>query len=85
MIRVLRYEVPVDDQPHGFALSGPIVHVAARLPNVVEFWALDSDLAGYDARHFQVYGTGHQIPEGWGHVGSALVGPFVWHLFEKKQ
>jgi len=34
-------------------------------------------------RIFWWYGTGHPIGENKRHVGSALDGPFVWHLFEE--
>ena len=37
-------------------------------------------------RTFGVFGTGHQIPEGWFYHGTALDldGAFVWHVYEKK-
>lgn len=35
-------------------------------------------------RGFAVVGTGHPVPDGARCVGSALDGPFVWHLYESK-
>lgn len=36
-----------------------------------------------EQRRFRVYGTGHPMcDEAHEHVGSALVGSFVWHVFE---
>jgi hypothetical protein len=32
-----------------------------------------------------VFGTGHAIPEGVSHVGSAVCGPFVWHVYSKRE
>lgn len=55
---VYRYEVPVDDRWHVLELTGDILHVASRSPEVVEFWAL----ANQDppVRHrLRVFGTGH--------------------------
>jgi hypothetical protein len=87
VIRILRYEVPVDDQWHEHGLSGAILHIASRRPDVVEFWALDSGGAPYP-RRFRVYGTGHPIdgdPEP-AYRGTALAagGSLVWHLMEER-
>jgi hypothetical protein len=84
--RVLRYEVPVDDEWHFHDLSGAILHVAARQPDVVEFWAYSSGGPTL-TRAFTVFGTGHPLPE-WAtpdrHRGSVITagGALVWHLFE---
>lgn len=35
---------------------------------------------------FNVYGTGHQIPDHAGeYVGSTQNGPFVWHLYGRRE
>lgn len=39
--RVLRYEVPVDDQWHEIEVQGDVAHVGCRQADVVEFWAVD--------------------------------------------
>lgn len=78
---VYRYVVSVDDQTHAVELSGPIVHVAARTMDKVEFWALVGN-HNPAVRIFQVFGTGHSIPRQANYVGTALAGPLVWHLFE---
>lgn len=81
--RVLRFQVPVDDQWHALQLSGPIVHVASRNPRTVELWALDT---GRPSRHrgFRVFGTGQPLPPDVAHIGTALAGggELIWHLFE---
>ena len=81
---VLRWEVPVDDQWHVFTLSGSIVHVATRRLDVVEFWSLEGDdVPGRHDRRFRVFGTGQPLPaEARRHIGTALAGQLVWHLFE---
>jgi hypothetical protein len=78
---IYRYEVPVDDKWHEVALSGDIVHVASRRRGVVEFWVHQTH-SGLVARVFRVYGTGHPLPAGMIHRGTALDGPLVWHLME---
>lgn len=80
MKRVLRYEVPVDDEVHAIH-SGPVVYVAARDPRIVEFWAIDDNKMW---REFTVLGTGHDAPDDYEYVGTAITagGALVWHLME---
>ena len=81
--RVLRYEVPVDDQWHTHRLQGDIVHVAARRPDVVEIWAEHHGNKTFEVeRRFRVFGTGH--PADGVHIGTAIAagGALVWHLRE---
>jgi hypothetical protein len=87
MRRILRYEVPVDDEWHTFDLPrGPIVHVACRERAVVEFWQLDAgDGLRLPPRAFCVFGTGQPLPPAAGrHIGTAFDagGALVWHLME---
>lgn len=85
---VFRYPVPVDDQWHTVALSGPIVHVACRDSDaIVEFWAI-SGAESECLRAFRVFGTGHPLPPAaTTHVGTAFAagGALVWHLFEHER
>ncbi len=88
--RILRYEVQVDDEWHDIALTGDILHVAARTPHAVEIWAWSRPWCDAQERTFRVFGTGHEIatPEnrGWlTHVGTAVCagGRIVWHLVER--
>lgn len=87
MIRAIyRYVVDVDDQWHAHDLTGPVVHVATRHPDVVEFWAVHTEGAAVVERRFRVYGTGQPITEPSRHVGTVLAagGALVWHLMEGK-
>jgi hypothetical protein len=88
-MKVLRYEVPVDDHWHTIDLPTDPLHVAAREPWKVEIWALDLEDGITRPRTFRVFGTGHAIPASnarrIAYVGTALVPPagdLVWHLFE---
>jgi hypothetical protein len=55
-----RYEIPVDDRWHILGLSGPVVHVASRRPNVVEVWAIRN--GGPELmRILRVFGTGQPM------------------------
>lgn len=84
---IYRYDVPVDDRWHDFDLTGPIVHVATRHPDRVEFWAIHDPGAAIEVTKLKVFGTGHPMdcPDGGqvAHIGTALVPPsggLVWHL-----
>lgn len=95
--RVLRFAVPVDDAWHAIG-SGPVVHVDCRTGenDVVQVWTLeceplDNVLAGNlrsdFGRYVRVFGTGHSIPAGASHIGTALTagGALVWHVFERSE
>ena len=84
--RILRYEVPVDSHWHVLDLPrGPIVHVAARQSDTVEFWLLNQGDDIVLTRAFQVFATGQPIPPAAAeHRGTAITagGLLVWHLME---
>ena len=42
--RVLRYEVPVDDQWHRIEITGAVCHIGSRETGVVEFWTTPTTL-----------------------------------------
>ena len=86
--RVLRHEVPVDDEWHGIALSGPILHIATRDPRKVEIWSLHNPDEQERVRVLRVFGTGHALSSDTAaHVGSTVTpdGMLVWHLFERSR
>jgi hypothetical protein len=90
MRAMFRYQVPVDDQPHLFTLTGDPVAVAPLWADAgsdplmaVEFWAEHDDDAGASDRAFQVFGTGQPLPSGarWAGTCPRIAG-LVWHLME---
>jgi hypothetical protein len=83
-MRMLRYEVPVDDQWHTVTFEGEPLYVASRDPYVVEFWALFDTAAEARDHRLRVYGTGHPFQEPCTYRGTAITanGALVWHLFE---
>jgi len=73
----------VDDRWHEME-SGDVLHVAARTPYVVEFWAFSGGPT-FRQRWLRVYGTGQPITDGiWQYHGAAITadGALVWHLLE---
>lgn len=81
--RVLKWSVPVDDQPHHIG-TGRVLHVACQHNHrSVEVWTLEFG-DGERWKPVQVFGTGQPLPAGWWHIGSAVTvgGLLVWHVFE---
>ncbi|MFE1451955.1 DUF7352 domain-containing protein [Streptomyces olivaceoviridis] len=88
-----RAELPIDDRAHGIDLTGEILHVAARRPDVVDVWyQARPDGMEPMRRSFQVVGTGQPIPIHLGfnlldgHKGTAIApdGQLVWHVIENR-
>jgi hypothetical protein len=79
------YVIPVDDQPHVFPLSHSPVAVAATGSQFVEFWAEHTEGAPKVYRAFQVFGTGHPLPDDARWVGTCARTALglVWHLYER--
>jgi hypothetical protein len=84
--RILRFEVPVDDQPHTIELTkwARPLQVGAVRDDLAEFWALHREGEPTIPRMFLVCGTGQPLPEGtmWQGTSPRTAGGFVWHLFE---
>lgn len=91
MRTVYRYRVAVSDRPQAHRLTSDPVHVeAARVgvgsnaPHVVDFWTEHDDDRPEWERFFQVFGTGHPVPQDaryWGTTARTADG-LVWHLYE---
>lgn len=87
MQRVLRWDVPVDDQWHEIG-GGRVVHVAARAHrkrpgDLVEVWTLEGahppGTTEPGKRSVIVIGTGHTAPENTEYIGTAVVPAFLVH------
>lgn len=85
MQRVLRWEVPVDDDWHQIG-AGRALHVAARTHrnrpgDLVEVWTLEEgpDAGAWgeiEGRFVTIVGTGHPVPAESYYIGSAVVPAF---------
>lgn len=80
--RVLKWRVPVDGQAHRIG-GGPVALVAWQhhLVTEVVIWTEEGDPA--PKRTVRVYGTGHPIPDTSRHLGSVVIEPYVWHVYEE--
>jgi hypothetical protein len=86
MKKIYKYEIPVDGEKHVFDIPWPayIVHVnhQGRMVSVC-IWAEVQDDQPPVQKWFQVFGTGHEVPDNASYIGTAVVTPnLVWHVFE---
>lgn len=87
MKTVYKYPIPlITGGEETLPLRGKIVHVGTQdsFPDVISVWAeYDDSVEPTDVRLF-VVGTGHRIyPESAEHVGSAIAGQYVWHVYRE--
>ncbi len=61
---------------------GATVLHCAEQRGAVALWAMAAPDAPREARFFSVYCTGEDLGPGEQYVGTAMVGPFVLHVFE---
>ena len=80
---MFRFEVPVDGHKHTFSLTSGPVHVETT-DDGVEFWAEHEDDKPVYPRAFQVFGTGHDLPDeaAWVGTGGRTRDGYVGHLYE---
>jgi hypothetical protein len=57
------------------------VLLVAEQHGVLTLWAEQEDEGAHDTREFRLIGTGDIKPAGLEHVGSAVVGAYVWHVY----
>jgi hypothetical protein len=67
-----------------------VLHVGVQanaMNNVLCLWALVDQTIPTSPRHFDIFGTGHEIPPadagGRRYIGTAQMGQYVWHVFER--
>lgn len=84
-MNIWKFEVPIDDY---FSISMPtgadILSFQCQGSQPV-IWAVVDPNAEKEERRFMMRGTGHDIitaPEDRKYIGTAQMGPLVWHLFE---
>jgi uncharacterized short protein YbdD (DUF466 family) len=89
-VRVLKWDVKVDDAPHPIGAGRVLLVGCQDYQNIVQVWTQENR-DGQPMRRVQAFGTGQDItdwgtdgegPRVRGYVGSTIAGPFVWHLFE---
>lgn len=84
---VWKYAVPVTGYDVLVTLpkDARIVHVGSQSIDTVMMWCISEEVwATPEKRIFRVFGTGHEIPDDYSYIGTALpIDELVWHLFER--
>ncbi len=85
-MRVLKWPVHVDDDTPQQVGGGTIVHVGldpahGGRPDHLAVWT-EEIATPTSPRAVTVHGTGQEIPTSRMHVGSVVVPPYVWHIYE---
>lgn len=86
MRTIWKYDIRVGEEVQQLWAPGTkIVHVAPdeMHDDAAQFWLEhDKALAGTGRRvTLYLLGTGHPIPDGYTHIGTAVGETYVWHLF----
>lgn len=92
--RVLRYEIPINDQPHKIP-AGKILQLhpyrmraITGERNRVEVWIETTVPDNWPhaepigSRQVQIFGTGQPLPEDATHLASTVDDRLVWHLYQ---
>jgi len=85
MSRIWKYELAITDEQTLEMPRGAKVLSVANQGGKLCLWAEVDQSERIVVRHFLIVGTGHQITEDFElrkFVGSVLIDPFVWHVFE---
>ena len=86
MIRsIWKYPLKIIDEEQELMIpqDGKIVYVDNQNHAPV-LWIEVFPKSPKEARNFRVFGTGHPIPTFWNYIGTCLLPPFVWHIYEWK-
>lgn len=82
---IWKFHLPLDDHVRITMPTGARVLHVGEQGGEMKLWALVDPDAEPEGRHFYIVGTGNPAAHiiNRKHVGTALVPPFVWHVFEE--
>ena len=77
------YKHPVTEKFHvDMTAEGKVVHVENQDGKPMMWFEVTGHTTTLKRRHFEVFGTGHQIPDDAIYIGTWQGPPYVWHLYE---
>ena len=87
MTRILKYQIPVDDQWHehhaGFR-EDYFAHVGHQVEGFVTLWTVQPDYPECFPAWLRVVGTGQEFPNNAAYIGTAFdPRGLVWHLIQR--
>jgi len=80
---IYKYDFPDDTSVMRLPLCDPkVLLVASQGPTRFPTVWIEHELLGTPSLlTLEVFGTGHMVSDDMTHVGSAVCGPFVWHVY----
>lgn len=85
---IWKFELKVTDMQHISMPSGAEILSVANQNGALCLWAMVHPEHPKEERSIEIIGTGNPIPVGMGvdrkFIGTAVVNPFVWHVFERR-
>lgn len=85
MRTVFKYILPVAImQDVKMPIGAQILHIGSQIPmDGIVIWALIDTNAELETRTFLVTGTGHAVPDEVEYIGTSIMEPFVWRVWEE--
>lgn len=81
---IYKYPLSLDETLVEMPVGAKLLDVQTQR-DVVYLWALVDPTKETEERTFHIYGTGHGVGDGGDYIGTAQDGPFVWHVFERRE
>ena len=63
-------------------LGAEVIHVGQDANGELCLWARVATNNGPVMRRFYIFGTGQDMPSMMRHLGTVVMGTFVWHVYE---
>lgn len=86
---IWKYELAITNRQLVFMPAGAEILSVANQSGTLCLWAMVNPSMEPENRCIEVVGTGNSVPEdvevSSKYIGTALVDPFVWHVFEVVQ
>ena len=86
-MRIWKFPLNIQDVQSVSMPSGAAILSVANQNGTLCLWALVDSRNGVSLRTIEVIGTGHHIrssePYERKFIGTAVINPFVWHVFER--
>lgn len=84
---IWKFELEITDWQEVMMPVGAELLSVANQNGSLCLWAMVDPSKGSQPRYIEIFGTGNPIPTDMGvdrkFLGTAVVNPFVWHVFER--
>ena len=83
---VWKYELEITDRQELPLPAGAVILSVANQRGKLCLWAMVNPIVITSIRCIEIIGTGHQIQDlgGLKYIGTVVIDPLVWHVFERK-